>query len=130
MKHSDISESGIIGMDGQLRIPMDRLKMFFSDHKGLRVIMRIEAVEPGSSEALLGYYNNYIVPTIRAAMWETGERMSDEKTESWLREQCPFVGFTEEPRTMSQKRLLDYIEWLKQFAAEHLQVYIEEPRTI
>jgi len=149
MKTQKISESGLIGTDGRLRIPMDRVNAWCAEHKGERVVVRFEAAAPGSSELQLAYYFNYIVPTIQTALYELGERMNEKKVDEWLRQQCPsifetfipptkeqakqgYLGCTETKgiRDLSVSEMSDYLEWLKQFAAENLYVYIEDPRTL
>ena len=132
-----ISESGIITENGQLRLPMDRINAFFAANKGKRVVVRFEAAEPGSSELQLAYYYNYIVPTVSAALYEQGTRMSERAVDRWLVEQYPgekdsgISGFdVMEARQMDKRQMSDYLNWLKQFAAENLYVYIEEPRTL
>lgn len=129
-----ISESGIITDNGQLRLPMDRLNAFFAANKGKRVVVRFEAATPGSTELQLAYYFNYIVPTIQTALLETGERKTERQTDVWLREQCVHCtsgwGDLMEARQMSKTDFSFFIEWLKQFAAENLYVYIEDPRTL
>lgn len=134
MKSDKISESGIVGTDGRLRMPMDRLNAFFAEHKGERVVVRFEAAAPGSTAAQLAYYFNYIIPTIQTALWETGERKTERQTDVWLREQCAVCtsgwGDLMEAGQMSKTDFSEFLEWLKQFAAENLSVYIEDPRTI
>lgn len=134
MKSDKISESGIIGPNGQLRMPMDRLNAFFADHKGERVVVRFEAAAPGSTALQLAYYYNYIVPTIQIALLETGERKTERQTDIWLREQCVHCtsgwGDLMEARQMSKNDFSLFLEWLKQFAAENLYVYIEDPKTL
>lgn len=129
-----ISESGIITDNGQLRLPMDRLNAFFAANKGKRVVVRFEAATPGSTELQLAYYFNYIVPTIQTALLETGERKTERQTDVWLREQCVHCtsgwGDLMEARQMSKTDFSLFLEWLKQFAAENLYVYIEDPRTL
>ena len=129
-----ISESGIITDNGQLRLPMDRLNAFFAANKGKRVVVRFEAAEPGSSELQLAYYFNYIVPTIQTALWENGDRRTEKQVDLWLRQQCASCyndyGGLLEARQISKPDFSDFIEWLKQFAAENLYVYIEDPKTI
>lgn len=129
-----ISESGIITDNGQLRLPMDRLNAFFAANKGKRVVVRFEAAEPGSTELQLAYYFNYIVPTIQTALLETGERKTERQTDVWLRQQCVHCtsgwGDLMEARQMSKTDFSLFLEWLKQFAAENLYVYIEDPRTL
>lgn len=149
MKAQKISESGLIGTDGRLRIPMERVNAWCAEHKGERVVIRFDAAAPGSSELQLAYYYNYIVPTIQTALNELGERMNEKKVDEWLRQQCPsifetfipptkeqaeqgYLGCTETKgiRDLSVSEMSDYLDWLKQFAAENLYVYIEDPRTL
>ena len=134
MKADKISESGIITDNGQLRLPMDRLNAFFAANKGKRVVVRFEAAEPGSSELQLAYYFNYIVPTIQTALWGNGDRRTEKQVDLWLRQQCASCyndyGGLLEARQISKTDFSDFIEWLKQFAAENLYVYIEDPRTL
>lgn len=134
MKADKISESGMITADGLLRMPMDRLKAFFADHKNQRVVVRFEAAEPGSTELQLAYYFNYIVPTIQTALLETGERKTERQTDVWLRQQCVHCtsgwGDLMEARQMTKTDFSLFLEWLKQFAAENLYVYIEDPKTL
>lgn len=129
-----ISESGIITDNGQLRLPMDRLNAFLAANKGKRVVVRFEAAEPGSSELQLAYYFNYIVPTIQTALWDNGDRRTEKQVDLWLRQQCASCyneyGGLLEARQISKPDFSDFIEWLKQFAAENLYVYIEDPRTL
>ena len=129
-----ISESGIITDNGQLRLPMDRLNAFFAANKGKRVVVRFEAAAPGSTELQLAYYFNYIVPTVQTALLETGERKTEKQVDLWLRQQCGCCyndyGGLLEARQMSKPDFSDFLEWLKQFAAENLYVYIEDPKTI
>lgn len=134
MKADKISESGIITDNGQLRLPMDRLNAFFAANKGKRVVVRFEAAEPGSTELQLAYYFNYIVPTIQTALWDNGDRRTEKQVDLWLRQQCASCyndyGGLLEARQISKPDFSDFIEWLKQFAAENLYVYIEDPRTL
>lgn len=132
-----ICESGIVGMDGRLRMPMDRLNAEFAKHKGMRVVMRLEFAEQGSSAAQQAYYRNYIVPTIREALWKTGERKSEKQVDEWLVEQYPgdktemeFGVEITSARDFTKSQMSEYIDWLKQFAAENLETYIEDPSTI
>lgn len=129
-----LSESGIITDNGQLRLPMDRLNAFFAANNGKRVVVRFEAAAPGSTELQLAYYFNYIVPTIQTALWENGDRRTEKQVDLWLRQQCASCyneyGGLLEARQISKPDFSDFIEWLKQFAAENLYVYIEDPRTL
>lgn len=134
-----ISESGIIGADGRLRIPMDRLSPFFLQNKGRRVVMRVYVDIPGSTAAQQSYYYNYIVPSIRQAFKETGERKTEKAVDQFLIGQYPGdkseseIGLgvdVTEARQLNQSQMVDFLEWLKQYAAENLSVYVADPKTI
>lgn len=136
MANNLISESGIITGNGQLRLPMDRLNAFFAANKGKRVVVRFEAAEPGSTELQLAYYYNYVVPTVCAALLETGQRMTEDWTDRYLIGEYPgelqmqggkavLYG-----RQLTKKQMSDFLDWLKQYAAENLYVYIEDPRCL
>lgn len=137
MKADKISESGRINESGQLLMPMDRLNAFFKANKGKRVVVRFEAAEPGSSELQQAYYYNYVVPTISAALYEQGTRKSEKDVDKWLVEQYPgdkieteFGVDIKNARDFTKTQMSDFLDWLKQFAAENLYVYIDDPRTI
>lgn len=130
-----ISESGIITDNGQLRLPMDRLNAFFAANKGKRVVVRFEAAAPGSTALQLAYYYNYVVPCVVEALREQGTRKSEDATDRWLISQYP-GGFRYDgaeqhiARQLTTTQMSDFLDWLKQFAAENLYVYIEDPRTL
>lgn len=133
-----ISESGIITDKGQLRLPMDRLNAFFAANKGKRVVVRFEADTPGSTALQQAYYYNYVVPTIKAALYEKGERFTESGVDRWIINNYPLSKdlFTEDgnPKVIGKQltisEMFDLLDWLKQYAAENLYVYIEDPRTL
>lgn len=122
---------------------MGELNAFFKEWKGARIVARFSVASPGSSEALKGYYFNYVVPTFKQAIWESGERKTEEQTERFLRELSP-VMYEQTPdvetgqyetrlreiRELSNAELIEHIDTLKQIAAEEYSVFIDDPRTI
>ncbi len=134
MKTGKISEFGSITLSGQLRLPMDRLNAFFEANKGKRVVVNFEVAESGTTELQLSYYFKYVVPTIQAALLETGERKTERQTDVWLRSQCVHCwsgwGDLMDVRELTKTEFSNYLEWLKQFAAENLYVYVEDPKTL
>ncbi len=130
-----ISESGIITDNGQLRLPMDRLNAFFAANKGKRVVVRFEAATPGSTALQQAYYYNYVIPCVVEALREQGTRKSEDATDRWLMEEYPGGGNPDtvslvRARQLDQRQMSDFLDWLKQYAAENLYVYIEDPRTL
>lgn len=133
MKLAEIVESGMVGVDGKMRLPMDRLRQFFSEHKGERLIVRMEVVPTGTNEAQLAYYFHYVLPTIKRALYEQGNFFTNENVDEMMRERSPVCwkdGECRSVRDMRQDEVSDYLDWLKQFAAENLYVYIEDPKLI
>lgn len=122
---------------------MGELNAFFKEWKGARIVARFSVASPGSSEALKGYYFNYVVPTFKQAIWDSGERKTEEQTERFLRELSP-VMYEQTPdvetgqyetrlreiRELSNAELIEHIDTLKQVASEEYCIYIDDPRTI
>lgn len=127
-----ITESGLIGADGKLYLPMDRIGLFTGAHRGERVIVKIEAHGRRTTAATMGYYFGYVIPTLRGAMLETGEVMTEDQTHEFFWRLYPGPhDWTQNIRGASQDEVSGYLEWLKQTAAEPpLSVYIEDPKII
>jgi hypothetical protein len=143
MKRRKIAVTGTIDNNGNLRMYMDELKQFFKMHKGCRVIAKFMVESLGSSEALKGYYYNCVVPSFQEGMWDAGERLTEEDAEIKMRELSPIMleqGFNEETgkyttrlreiSELSNAELVEYIDHLKQIAAEEYSIYIEDPQSI
>ena len=129
--------------NGGLAMYMGELNEFFKGWKGSRIIARFTVASPGSSEALKGYYFNYVVPTFKHAIWEAGERLTEEQTERRLREFSPIMYvervneetgvYSHDLRTvadLSNAELIEHIETLKQIAAEEYNTFIDDPKTL
>lgn len=143
MKKREITATGTINNNGGLAMCMGELNEFLKGWKGSRIIARFIVASPGSSEALKGYYFNYVVPTFKHAIWEAGERLTEEQTERRLREFSPIM-YEQTPnidtgkyetrlRTiaeLSNAELIEHIEFLKQLASEEYYLYIDDPRTL
>jgi hypothetical protein len=143
MKRKKIAVTGIIDNNGNLRMYMDELKQFFRMHKGCRVIAKFMIESQGSSEALKGYYYNCVVPSFQEGMWEAGERLTEEEAEIKMRELSPIMLEQEfnnntgkcttrlrEISELSNAELVEYIDHLRQIAAEEFSIYIEDPQSI
>jgi NurA-like 5'-3' nuclease len=143
MKKRKISVTGTIDNNGNLRMYMDELKQFFKMHKGCRIIAKFMVESQGSSEALKGYYYNCVVPSFQEGMWDAGERLTEEDAEIKMRELSPIMleqEFNEETgkyttrlreiSELSNAELVEYIDHLKQIAAEEYSIYIEDPQSI
>ena len=85
MKQHEFEIAGRINNDGRLSMYMQELNEFTKKWKNSRIIAIFKVYEPGTSEALKGYYYNCVVPAFQRALWESGDRMTKEKTEEYLR---------------------------------------------
>lgn len=143
MKRRDISATGTINANGGLAMYMGELNAFFAQHKGERIVARFFVAPVASSEALKGYYFHYVVPTVKQGFWEIGERKTEEQTELFLREFSPIchdenvVADTgkydhrlREIFELSNAELIEHIDIIRQFAAEELNIFIDDPQTI
>lgn len=143
MRKREITSTGTIDKNGRLAMVMGEINQFFAQHKGSRVFARFTVVPEKTSAALRGYYYNCVVPTFKAAIWEHGERLTDEQTERRLRELSP-VMYEQTPdintgkyetrlraiSDLSNAELIEHIEHLKMLAAENYNLYIDDPRTL
>lgn len=129
-----ICETGMITENGGLLLPMDRVNDFLAQNRGKRVIVRFEAVVPGSTPAQQVYYSQYIVPTVQEALKNKGTRWTEKQVDLWLRQQCASCyndyGGLKEARQLSLLEMSEFIDWIKQFAAENLSVYVEDSKTL
>lgn len=143
MKKREIIATGTITNNGSLKMYMEEVNNFFSQNKGMRVIARFIVCKPESSEALKGYYYHCVVPTFQQAIWESGDRKTEEQTELFLRELSPIMHtervnedtgeYTHDLKNikeLSNAQLSEHIETLKQIAAEEYNTYIEDPRIL
>jgi len=143
MKQREICQQGKINNAGRLEMFMGEINAFFQQWKGASVIVRFSVAASGTSEALKGYYFNYIVPTFRQAYWDGGDRMTEEQTELNLRKISP-VMYREKPdpvtgtynselkeiSELSNSELIEHIELLKQLGAEEMNIYIADPNEL
>ena len=129
-----------INDEARLMTPPD-LREFLTMWKNNRVVVKFEILPDTPSEALKGYYFHYVVPTMKTALWESGERKNEKGTDQWLREMSPITHVEEwhdgtwitkikEIAELSNAELSEHIEHIRQMAAEEFSVYIEEPQTI
>lgn len=137
----EVYASGKINENGKLSVYMGEVKEMCADNKGRRVIARFTVTSSEPSAAMRGYYFHYIVPVMRQAIWETGERLTEEETEKRLRELSPVMReetpnektgrYTYRLREIDEldtADLLEHIETIKAMAAEWYCVFIEDPR--
>lgn len=131
MKSTLIIEVGIIGEDGQLRVPQERLREFYRQHPGEKAIVKIEALERHASSSVFRYYFGYIVPTIRQRFAKLGRLLTEKQTHELLWMEYPGEHNTDQDiREAPSSQVYGFIEWLKQYGAENLEIYIEDPKLI
>lgn len=143
MKQHEFEIAGRINNDGRLSMYMQELNEFTKKWKNSRIIAIFKVYEPGTSEALKGYYYNCVVPAFRRALWESGDRMTKEKTEEYLRRMSPvmheenvdinsgkYFSKIKTIQELDNSEMIEYIDHLKQIGAEEFGIYIEDPNTI
>lgn len=145
----EICATGVINAKGGLQMFMGEVNAFFAKHKGERVFVRFAVAPKATSQAMMGYYYHYVVPTIRKALWETGDRKTEGQTEMFLREMSPicyaedwniekaektisvqYNARLREIRELDNTELMEHIDTIRQFAAEDLNTFIDDPRTL
>ena len=139
MKKRKITLPGKIS-NGRLRFYADALKDWANQYKDERLTITLEILPKEQSKLLRAYYNNYVVPELRHAMKEAGEHLTHEQTEQRLREFAPMMHDThydsqtghtttivKEIDDLGNSEFIEYLDWLKEFAAENFATYIEDP---
>lgn len=142
MKQREINVFGKTNESGQLQLQPEA-RAFLQTWPNSRVVAKFTILADDPSEALKGYYYHYVVPTMKAALWEGGERMNEQETEYHLRELSPVTCKKEwndgqwryetevlNIYDLSSAELVEHIEYIKQMAAEEYSIYIEDPQTI
>ena len=124
---------GKINSKGELSFYKGELDAFLKMHPNRNVIIdvRVQPIEP--SEATKNYYYGYVMPTIRRGFYEKGERFTIERAEEYLRSQCPLMwDEKDKPRLreideIGTEEMSEYLEWVKEYAAENLHTIIDDP---
>lgn len=142
MRKREFETSGKINNRGQLVMFMGEVNEFFKLWPNAKIVCRFFVSQSGASEALKGYYFNFVVPTFKRAIWESGERKTEEQTERFLREISPIMyeqvpdidtgnysTRIKEIRELSNPELIEHIDHLKQIAAEEYGCFIDDPRS-
>lgn len=139
MKRRKMVTTGQIDSEGKLKIPMGEVNEFLKFWKNTSVIVTFDVYQSGTSEALRGYYYNCVVPTMKQAFYEQGERLTEQDTEKRLRQLSPVMwnenvvcgNYDVELKSVeeiSNAEFIEHIETIRQIAAEELNTIIEEPK--
>ena len=105
----------------------DEMRDFLRRNKGRRIIVTLEAHDKGSTPAQLAYYRLKILPDLQEAFRKLGNRMTIEDVEElMLSEYYKQIRIPE----LDKEDMSDWIDFLKQYAAENLFTFIDDYRTI
>lgn len=116
---------------------------FFRKWPNTKFVGKFIVCQPGSSDNLKSYYYYKIIPDVRDKLRENGDWKTEKETEEFCRSLCPIL-WDEIPdfitgkydtrlreiNELDNQEFVFYIEYLRQFAAENLYLYIEDPRVI
>ena len=128
-----ISDKGVLSLD------VPDVQEFCRQHCGKSVIVRIELLPTEVSQKSLAYYWKVAVPTIQRGLYELGYELTQKQTDKFIREQMPICheerweGILQlkdrirKPEELDTAEFNEMMEQLKIWAAENLQVYVEEP---
>lgn len=142
MKQREILQTGATNSQGGLSMYMQELNEFFKRWPNKKVIARFTIVDASTaSEPMKAYYFNYVVPKVMHALWQEGDRRTEEKTEQFLRENSPIMwrqlvnpetgkysSELKEIKDLSNSELVEHIEIVRQLAAENFAIEIEDPK--
>lgn len=132
---------GKINNNGVLEISDEELYSFTQLHKGKRVKIVLDIMPQALSPRLVNYYYGYVIPSLTRAFYDKGNRMTESECEEFLRSISPvcLVESWEEGKHkqiikavdgLDNAELMEHIEFLKQYGAENLETFIDDPETI
>lgn len=130
-----------ISPKGELKISSPDLDEFARQHPGRSVVVRVELLPIPPSQKSFAYYWKVVVPEMQRAFYEKGYILTLEATEKVLRQISPVMQDEKWDNGVLRKRtkeldeidaaeLNEMIEYLKIYAAENLDCYIEEPEYV
>lgn len=139
MKHREFTTTGTITTDGKLKMFMGELNQFLAQFPGAKLVATFSVLPDSQSEALKAYYWKCVVPTMKRALWDSGERMIEPDVDVFLRELSPICArckYTEHGEMcelrpiddLADAELVEHIETIKQIAAEEYSVFIDDPK--
>ena len=139
MKQREINVYGKISPEGKLQLQMSA-QPFLKEWANNKVIVSFKIIGGEPSEALKGYYFHCVVPTMKQALWQSGERMTEQETDKFLRTNSPITNICDyknghfettikEINELCDAELVEFIEYIKQMAAEEFSIYIVDPKT-
>lgn len=138
----DYRFTGVITSSGKLSInSREELDHFCKMHPGTSYVCNLQVFEPTASAAIKGYYFNKIVYDFQQAFKQSGERLNLKEVEERLREMSPVMQiesfeagtYKHELKNVedcTNAELSEFIEHLKQIAAEDFSFYIQDPHEI
>lgn len=121
-----IQVTGRIDNDGQVLMPVQEIRNRCALFKGKRIVVTIEVLAGDCTENQKAYYFGYVVPTVQDAMRELGERRNSRQVDLLLRTSYPdWTGKSIDQ--FDRREMSDFLQWVQQYAAENLNVYIDDP---
>ena len=140
MKNNELTLKGKIDSKGNLLIPMKVLTNFLGQHKGKGIIATFNVYSPNDSKLLQHYYYNGVIPSVQKGFAELGDILTSKETIERLELLSPWthsVSFNVfnnssideiiQVEDLTMKDFISHIDFIKQYAAENLHVYICDP---
>lgn len=136
MSKNKVTILGRISPVGKIEIiEKDEYTSFISQNKGKDIVLTLESSH-GSKYGLTGYYYAHVLPKLQEGFRSKGEILTLESTCSKTRRAAGIIeesfinGYQFRLKGISELKhyeLFDYIDWCKIYAAEFLDVYIDDP---
>ncbi len=100
------------------------------------IVVTIETLGKDATEQQIGYFRKFLLPTFRKAMWEHGERHTEERTEQLMLSFCPaaiqenvidgkYIKHVRPLEELTMQQLGQVIDHLKEIAATYYGTPIE-----
>lgn len=123
----NIQLTGKIDKEGKLKLSgINDFNEFMGLHKGDSIIMNLTVLPDKSTDRMIAYYYA-VIPQIQEAYREQGERILREQITNRLLFAYPHVKDQEKIEEFTYPELYDFLEFVHEYVAVNLSVYIHRP---
>lgn len=116
---------GQIDKKGNLDFYKGELEAFCKMHPNSAVTIEVKILPKNPSDKLTNYYYGYVVKEMASAIYESGERMTDEEVDAFLKANCPLR--VDKFELLDSAEQVEFVAWLQQWAAENYYKIIDDP---
>lgn len=128
MKEESVNISGKINQNGEPHIyNYSKFLDWCGQWRGSKIIATFHVIDESSAKQYV-YFKDYIIPQFIQGMNSKGNYYSETGALEFIQSECPLIEEVGKVDffNMNKSKLNQVIEWLKQYMAENLDIYIND----